>query len=40
MAARLADTFDARVDDVLTGIGLDPRIGNRYLKPGPPHWKH
>ncbi|MCQ6249691.1 UDP-glucose dehydrogenase family protein [Streptomyces malaysiensis] len=33
--ATLCEHFGADVDDVLTGIGHDPRIGSAFLKPGP-----
>ncbi|GHJ32900.1 MULTISPECIES: UDP-glucose dehydrogenase family protein [Streptomyces] len=33
--ATLCEHFGAEVDDVLTGIGHDPRIGSAFLKPGP-----
>ncbi len=33
--ARLAATFGADVEDVLEAVGLDPRIGRHYFKPGP-----
>ena len=32
--ANVCDVIGANVDDVVTGLGLDPRIGNRFLKPG------
>jgi UDPglucose 6-dehydrogenase len=33
--ADLCEKVDARIDDVTKGIGLDERIGARYLQPGP-----
>jgi UDPglucose 6-dehydrogenase len=33
--ARLCELMGADVEDVATGMGLDPRIGNRFLLPGP-----
>jgi len=33
--ARVADAIDADVDTVIRGVGLDPRIGTAFLKPGP-----
>jgi UDPglucose 6-dehydrogenase len=33
--ARLADATGADVDEVITGIGLDDRIGTAFLRPGP-----
>lgn len=33
--AALCEAVGADVDDVLAGIGYDPRIGRDYLKPGP-----
>jgi UDPglucose 6-dehydrogenase len=33
--AVLCEKLDARIGDVTTGIGLDERIGARYLQPGP-----
>lgn len=33
--ARLADAMDADVEVVTRGIGLDPRIGAAFLRPGP-----
>lgn len=33
--ADLCENVGGRVDDVAHGIGLDPRIGNAFLKPGP-----
>jgi UDPglucose 6-dehydrogenase len=33
--ARLADAIGADVDEVITGIGLDNRIGTAFLRPGP-----
>jgi len=33
--ARLCDTLNANVENVMLGIGLDKRIGVGYLKPGP-----
>lgn len=33
--ATLCERFDADADDVITGIGHDPRIGGAFLKPGP-----
>lgn len=33
--ATLCERFGADVDDVITGIGHDPRIGGSFLKPGP-----
>ena len=32
--ASLADEYDSDVEDVLHGIGLDPRIGTAYMRPG------
>jgi UDPglucose 6-dehydrogenase len=32
--ANICDVIGANVDDVVTGMGLDPRIGNKFLKPG------
>jgi UDPglucose 6-dehydrogenase len=32
--ADLCEAYGASVDDVVTGIGLDPRIGASYLRPG------
>ncbi|HEX7196732.1 MAG TPA: nucleotide sugar dehydrogenase, partial [Candidatus Limnocylindria bacterium] len=32
--ADLCEAYDANVDDVMAGIGLDPRIGSTYLRPG------
>ena len=33
--ANLADGVGADITDVVEGIGLDPRIGSHFLKPGP-----
>jgi len=33
--ANLADGVGADISDVMEGIGLDPRIGSHFLKPGP-----
>jgi UDPglucose 6-dehydrogenase len=33
--AELCEKVDARIGDVTRGIGLDERIGSRYLNPGP-----
>jgi len=33
--ARLCELMGASVEDVATGMGLDPRIGPRFLLPGP-----
>ena len=33
--ANLADLVGADIADVIEGIGLDPRIGSRFLRPGP-----
>jgi UDPglucose 6-dehydrogenase len=33
--AGLCEALGADVDDVLRGVGLDPRIGSEYLRPGP-----
>jgi UDPglucose 6-dehydrogenase len=33
--ARLCDAFKANIEDVTRGLGLDPRIGPNFLKPGP-----
>lgn len=33
--ATLCEHFDADVNDVITGIGHDPRIGSAFLNPGP-----
>lgn len=33
--ARLCDEVGANVDDVIEGLGLEPRIGRAFLKPGP-----
>lgn len=33
--ARLCDSVGASVDDVVEGLGLEPRIGRAFLKPGP-----
>jgi UDPglucose 6-dehydrogenase len=33
--ARLAEVLGADIDDVRRAMGLDPRIGSLYLKPGP-----
>jgi UDPglucose 6-dehydrogenase len=33
--AELCEKVDARIGDVTRGIGLDERIGSRYLQPGP-----
>lgn len=33
--ARLCDAFKANIEDVRRGLGLDPRIGPNFLKPGP-----
>lgn len=32
--ANIADKLDASITDVVYGLGLDPRIGNKFLKPG------
>ncbi|MBI4339134.1 MAG: UDP-glucose/GDP-mannose dehydrogenase family protein [Chloroflexi bacterium] len=32
--ANLCERLDAHIDDVTHGIGLDPRIGSNYLRPG------
>lgn len=32
--ANLCDVIGANVDDVAKGMGLDPRIGDKFLKPG------
>lgn len=32
--ANLCERVDANIDDVITGMGLDPRIGPAYLQPG------
>jgi len=32
--ADLCEAYDANVDDVVAGMGLDPRIGSTYLQPG------
>jgi UDPglucose 6-dehydrogenase len=32
--AQLAEEYGADVEQVLTGIGLDPRIGSSYMRPG------
>ncbi|HBG76093.1 UDP-glucose/GDP-mannose dehydrogenase family protein [Eubacteriales bacterium mix99] len=32
--ANVCDVIGANVDDVVTGMGMDPRIGSRFLKPG------
>lgn len=32
--ADLCEVYDANVDDVVLGMGLDPRIGPTYLQPG------
>jgi UDPglucose 6-dehydrogenase len=33
--ARLAEVLGADIDDIRRAMGLDPRIGSLYLKPGP-----
>jgi len=33
--ANLAEAVDADIDEVLEGLGLDPRIGRGFLSPGP-----
>jgi UDPglucose 6-dehydrogenase len=33
--AQLCELMGAKVQDVATGMGLDPRIGPRFLRPGP-----
>jgi len=33
--SRLCEKVDARVDELSLGIGLDDRIGDKFLKPGP-----
>lgn len=33
--AKLSDSSGANITDVAKGIGLDPRIGSHFLKPGP-----
>jgi len=33
--ARIADVLGADVDTVINGVGLDPRIGTAFMKPGP-----
>lgn len=33
--AQLCEKVGAKIEDVSRGIGLDPRIGNLFLKPGP-----
>ena len=32
--ANLCELLDANIEDVAKGMGLDPRIGNRFLKAG------
>jgi UDPglucose 6-dehydrogenase len=32
--ADLCEVYEADVEDVIRGIGLDPRIGSQYLRPG------
>jgi UDPglucose 6-dehydrogenase len=32
--ANLCERVDANIDDVILGMGLDPRIGSAYLQPG------
>lgn len=33
--SRLCESVDARVDELSLGMGLDSRIGDKFLKPGP-----
>ncbi len=33
--AAVCEAVGADVDDVMTGVGLDPRIGSAFLRPGP-----
>jgi len=33
--AQICESVEADVRDVITGMGLDPRIGNNYMQPGP-----
>ena len=33
--AAIAESVDADIDDVVTGLGLDRRIGEKFLQPGP-----
>lgn len=33
--ANLCEKIDANIEEVANGIGLDPRIGSEFLKPGP-----
>lgn len=33
--SRLSEVFGANIEDIAYGIGLDPRIGKEFLKPGP-----
>ena len=33
--AQICETVGANVNDVIDGMGIDPRIGNNYMQPGP-----
>ena len=33
--AQICETVGANIDDVIYGMGIDPRIGSNYMQPGP-----
>lgn len=33
--AQICETVDANINDVIYGMGIDPRIGSNYMQPGP-----